>query len=70
MHADMVKRLSDEQVARYREEMAQLPVGCIARKIIAGKERYYRQWVENGRTRSVYLKESEVEAVRKCHLRN
>ena len=65
MHADMAKRLSDEQVARYREEMAQLPVGCIARKIIAGKERYYRQWVENGRTRSVYLKESEVEAVRK-----
>lgn len=65
MHADMAKRLSDEQVARYREEMARLPVGCIARKIIAGKERYYRQWVENGRTRSVYLKESEVEAVRK-----
>ena len=65
MHADMAKRLSDEQVARYREEMAQLPVGCIARKIIAGKERYYRQWVENGRTKSVYLKESEVDAVRK-----
>ena len=61
----MAKRLSDEQVARYREEMARLPVGCIARKVIAGKERYYRQWVENGRTRSVYLKESEVEAVRK-----
>ena len=65
MHADMAKRLSDEQVARYREEMAQLPVGCIARKIIAGKERYYRQWVENGRTKSVYLKELEVDAVRK-----
>ena len=61
----MAKKLSDEQVARYREEIARLPVGCIARKVIAGKERYYRQWVENGRTRSVYLKESEVEAVRK-----
>jgi len=65
LHDDMAKRLSDEQVARYREEMARLPVGCIARKVIAGKARYYRQWVEDGRTRGVYLKGSEVEAVRK-----
>ena len=30
-----------------------------------GKTRYYRQWVEDGRTKSVYLKESEVEDVRR-----
>ena len=60
----MAKRLSDEQIARYREEMARLPVGCIARKVIAGKVRHYRQWVEDGRTRSVYLRGSEVETVR------
>ena len=60
----MKKNLSDKQVSQYREELASLPIGSISRKKIAGKTRYYRQWVEEGRTKSVYLKASEVEIVR------
>ena len=60
----MKKRLSKDEVSLYREELAKLPLGSISCKTIAGKKRYYRQWVEDGRTKSVYLKESEVEAVR------
>ena len=60
----MPKHLAKEEIERYLEEVSRLPVGSISRKKIAGKVRYYRQWVEDGRTRSEYLKESEVAAVR------
>ncbi len=60
----MKKKLSKDEVLLYREELAKLPPGCISCKTIAGKKRYYRQWVEDGRTKSVYLRESEVDAVR------
>ena len=60
----MAKKLSDEEVSLYREELAKLPIGSISCKTIAGKKRYYRQWVEDGRTKSVYLKASEIEDVR------
>ena len=61
----MSRELSDKEIGRYREELAKLPIGSISRKKIAGKVRYYRQWVEDGRTRSEYLKESEVEGMRR-----
>ena len=61
----MSRALSDKEIGRYREELAKLPIGSISRKKIAGKVRYYRQWVEDGRTRSEYLKESEVEGMRR-----
>ena len=60
-----MKKLSLEEQSRYKAELEKLPIGSISRKKIAGKTRYYRQWVENGRTKSVYLKESEVEDVRR-----
>ena len=61
----MSRELSDKEIGRYREELAKLPIGSISRKTIAGKVRYYRQWAEDGRTRSEYLKESEVEGMRR-----
>ena len=61
----MSRALSDKEIGRYREELAKLPIGSISRKKIAGKVRYYRQWVEDGRTRSEYLNESEVEGMRR-----
>ena len=61
----MSRDLSDKEIERYREELSKLPQGSISRKMIAGKARYYRQWVEDGRTRSEYLKESEVDGVRR-----
>ena len=60
-----MKKLSAEVLVRYKAELEKLPIGSISRKKIAGKTRYYRQWVEDGRTKSVYLKEAEVEDVRR-----
>jgi len=37
-----------------------LPPGTIVRRIIRGKERFYHQWRENGKTLSRYLKADEV----------
>ena len=61
----MTEMPTEEEAERYRAELATLPIGSISRKIIAGKVRYYRQWVEDGHTRSEYLKESEVDGVRR-----
>ena len=60
-----MKKLSTEELSCYKAELEKLPIGSISRKKIAGKTRYYRQWVEDGQTKSVYLKESEVEDVRR-----
>ena len=60
-----MKGLSAKQQSRYRAELEKLPIGSISRKKIAGKTRYYRQWVEDGRTKGVYLKEGEVDDVRR-----
>ena len=60
-----MNKLSAEELSRYEAELEKLPMGSISCKKIAGKSRYYRQWVEDGRTKSVYLKESEVENVRR-----
>ncbi|MBQ7188508.1 MAG: AAA family ATPase [Kiritimatiellae bacterium] len=65
MKAKISKNVTGREIERYREEFAKLPIGSISRKTIAGKVRYYRQWVEDGRTRSEYLKESEVDGVRR-----
>lgn len=61
----MQRQLSEEELSHYRAELATLPIGSISRKTIAGKVRYYRQWTEDGRTRSEYLKASEVDGVRR-----
>ena len=46
------------------EILKTLPNGCVTRKVISGKERFYLQWREDGRTRSRYLKAGEVDDVR------
>ena len=45
------------------EEIAQLPIGYISKKNIHGKIRYYRQWTENGKIKSQYIKEEELEGI-------
>lgn len=54
-----------EGTAREREELeeeiARLPVGYISKKNIHGKIRYYRQWTENGKIKSQYVKEEELD---------
>ena len=40
--------------------LEELPPGTIVRRIIRGKERFYHQWRENGKTLSRYLRADEV----------
>ena len=61
----MKKRLSADEIERMKSELAELPVGCVSCKTIKGTRRYYRQWVESGRTRSEYLPADKVADVRK-----
>ena len=43
------------------ERIAQLPTGYISKKKIRGKECYYRQWKENGKIKSEYIKRDDVD---------
>lgn len=38
-----------EKIKQIEKELEALPVGYISRKIISGKERFYLQWMENGK---------------------
>lgn len=49
------------QISDLESQIASLPVGYISRKMINGKERYYQQWTENGKIKSKYIKNEEVE---------
>ncbi len=43
--------------------LAELPRGYISRKVINGKERFYRQWREGSKLKSKYIKSDELEYV-------
>ena len=45
-------------------ELEALPKGYISRKVIRGRETYYLQWKENGKVKSRYLKQGEVDGFR------
>ena len=45
-------------------ELESLPKGYISRKVIRGRETYYLQWKENGKVKSRYLKQGEVDGFR------
>lgn len=46
-----------------KKQIEELPVGYISKKNIHNKTRYYRQWTENGKIKSQYIKEAELEEV-------
>lgn len=50
-----------EQIKKLEDELLTYPNGYISRKLIGGKERFYLQWTENGRLKSKYIKEDELE---------
>lgn len=58
------KKLSSSEIDRLKRELADLPLGCVSCKTIKGIRRYYRQWVERGRSRSEYLPADKVDGVR------
>ena len=48
-------------IVQMQQELATIPKGCISHKRINGKVYRYRQWTEEGKTRSEYLSEEEAE---------
>lgn len=56
--------LRGRELEDIQAEIRTLPIGYISRKIISGKEYFYRQWAENGKTKSQYIKKKDLEAVR------
>ena len=53
------------QISELEKQIFSLPVGYISKKLISGKERYYQQWTENGKIKSKYIKNDELEDFRK-----
>ena len=51
--------MSEQEILE--QEIGELPVGYISKKNIHGKTRYYRQWTENGKIKSQYIREEELE---------
>ena len=52
------------QISELEKKISSLPVGYISKKLISGKERYYQQWTENGKIKSKYIKNDELEDFR------
>lgn len=50
-------------IEELKQQIEELPVGYISKKNIHNKTRYYRQWTENGKIKSQYIKESELDEV-------
>ena len=50
---------------RVESRIAELPPGYISKKNIKGKIQYYRQWRENGKLKSKYIRADDVESIRK-----
>lgn len=55
----------EKQIQELERQIAALPIGYISKKTINGKTRYYHQWTENGKKRSRYLRDGELEPLQK-----
>ena len=54
---------TSDRIADLEKEISALPVGYISKKTINGKTRYYRQWTENGKIKSQYIRNDEYDEV-------
>ena len=52
-----------DRIRQIENELARLPVGYISKKIINGKERFYLQWMENGKLKSKYIKAADFDTI-------
>lgn len=53
-----------EQISALEKELSACINGYISRKTINGKERFYLQWIENGKIKSRYIKADELDEIR------
>lgn len=47
-----------------KQELSNLPLGYVTKKTIGGKAYFYHQWLEEGKTKSIILKENEVKSLK------
>lgn len=52
-----------ERIRQIENELIGLPIGYISKKIISGKERFYLQWLEDGKLKSRYIKANEYDDI-------
>lgn len=52
-----------DRIRQIEDELAGLPAGYISKKMISGKERFYLQWMENGKLKSKYIKAADFETI-------
>lgn len=55
---------TNERINEIKKQIQTLPNGYISQKTIKGKVRYYLQWSENGKKKSKYIKDGELEHIR------
>lgn len=55
---------SYELMERIKAKITELPEGYLSKKTIKGKTQYYRQWREDGKIKSKYVREADVEQIR------
>ena len=53
-----------KSIEEIKEEIEKLPKGYISNKTIGGKTRHYLQWTENGKVKSLYLRDEDYERVK------
>ena len=53
-----------KRVEEIKKEIEKLPKGYISNKTIGGKTRHYLQWTENGKVKSLYLRDEDYERVK------
>lgn len=57
-------RAALDRIHELYEQISSLPCGYVSRKTIKGKVRHYRQWRgADGKVKSVYIKDSDYEAI-------
>lgn len=52
-----------DRIHELEEEISALPNGYISKKTINGKTQYYRQWTENGKIKSKYIRTEEYDEI-------
>lgn len=51
------------EIENLKQQISALPIGSISKKKINGKIRFYHQWMEEGKVKSKYLKDGEMESL-------
>ena len=58
-HAELQARIADLE-----QQIAELPVGSVTKKMVSGKEYFYHRWTENKKRREKYIPMEEVDSFR------